>query len=220
MLPHQVGTWLTEARFQCYLDSCCGDHEQAVELYEWNIEVSAAFMEVLCWLEVAFRNVIDGQFPEGAGDGLVAIYDQTVWLANKDFIEDRGREQVNQAISRLREDGHDPTRDWIVSKLSFGFWCVLFTGRYEDLWRSHLRHAFPHGNGERKQVNGLVQSTLAFRNQVAHHEAIFTRKPFRRHEKILRLLGLIDPELERYVSEFSRVPQLLSVGAPSGYDGR
>ncbi len=63
MRPEQVEEWLSGPRFQAYRQACDGDHDKAVALYNWNAEVSAAFMEVLYHLEVLLRNAIDRQFP-------------------------------------------------------------------------------------------------------------------------------------------------------------
>jgi hypothetical protein len=49
------------SRFQRYLIAREGNHLDALALYEWNVKVSAAFLEILCHLEVLLRNAIDRQ---------------------------------------------------------------------------------------------------------------------------------------------------------------
>ena len=98
----------------------------------------------------------------------------------------------------------------MIAGLSFGFWSGLFTGRYENLWTSHLRLAFPNGTGRRKQVNGLVQTLRKLRNRIAHHEAVFASDLAGKHDKLLELAGLIDEDARAYVEGRSRMPDILS----------
>ena len=69
MRPEQVNRWLTEGRFRAFLDARFGDHDRAVALYNWNAEVSAAFLEVLHHVEVLLRNAIDQSVPKRSGSG-------------------------------------------------------------------------------------------------------------------------------------------------------
>jgi hypothetical protein len=209
MEPEQVSLWLSDARFQSYLDACDGDHARAVELYDWNVALSAAFLETQSRVEVLLRNAIDRQFGEARADDQLAIWRQEDWLCNESLIEDRGRERVNEAIERLVRTGVRPSHDRVVASLSFGFWCALFSGRYEPLWRSHIRHAFPNGNGRRRQVHECLQSILRFRNRVAHHEPIFSLRLERQKKRQLKIAGLIDEEAGDYIAARSRVDEIL-----------
>ncbi len=209
MRPNQVAAWLSLARFHAYLEACDRDHDRALALYAWNSRVSAAFMEVLCHLEVLFRNAIDQQFPEVSADQSLSIIARDVWLCDPRLLTDESRERVNEAIQRLTIEKRQPTRGRVVASLSFGFWRALFSGRYEDLWRSHLRKAFPNGNGRRAQVNRLVTPILRFRNRIAHHEAIFSLDLGTRHHQQLELASLIDDDAERYIAALSRVDDLI-----------
>ena len=126
-----------------------------------------------------------------------------------DLLTDESRERVNEAIQRLTVEGRPATRGRVIASLSFGFWRALFGGRYEDLWRSHLRGTFPNGNGRRRQVNRLDSSIGQFRNRVAHHEAIFSLDLEKKHREQLELAGLIDTEAGDYIAALSRVNKLL-----------
>lgn len=209
MRHDQVSAWLSDARFRNYLDHCAGDHDKAVALYNWNAGVSAAFLEVLYHVEVLLRNAIDRQFPAIPHLPVVAIWSHEVWLTDPAILEDGARERVNEGIARLTRENRLQTRDRVIASLGFGFWCTLFSGRYEQLWRSHLHKAFPNGSGRRKQVNDLLQSILRFRNRVAHHEALFALDLEGQHEKQLTLSHLIDAEAREYIENLSRVPTLL-----------
>lgn len=209
MRPDQVTAWISDARFHAFLEAAEEDHGRAVALYNWNAEVSAAFLEVLYHLEILLRNTVDRQFPATASDASLSICVAEVWLCDPDLLTNASRERVNEAIQRLTVEGRPASRGRVIASLSFGFWRALFGGRYENLWRSHLRSAFPNGNGRRSQVNNLVSSVGRFRNRVAHHEAIFSLDLEKKHREQLELAGLIDKDAQLYVSALSRVNKLL-----------
>jgi len=186
-----------------------GRHAEAVYLYEWNVKVSAAFLEILGYVEVLLRNAIDRQFPATYPLTSLSPGDSRVWLCDPAILTVEGGEKVKEAIARLHREQKQPSRDRVIASLSFGFWHALFSGTYEELWRSTLFKAFPHGTGSRREISNLLGPILHFRNRVAHHEAIFFSDLERQHLRILRLASLIDPEAEEYISARSRVERLL-----------
>lgn len=181
----------------------------AVALYEWNAQVSAAFLEILCHVEVLLRNAIDRQFPATDAQAPLSIVDSRAWLCDPMILTAGSRERVNEAIARLQRERKRPTRDRVIASLSFGFWQTLFSGTYEELWRRRLWGAFPHGSGRRREVANVTGPILHFRNRVAHHEPIFFSNLERHHSRILELARLIDEEAKRYIASLSRVEQLL-----------
>lgn len=209
MRPEQVSKWLGIPRFNAYLEACDGEHDRAVALYNWNAEISAAFLEILYHLEVLFRNAIDRQFPTSETDDQLTILRPDVWLCDPSVLTDESREKVNDAIGRLQRERKQPTRGRVIASLSFGFWQALFSGIYEELWRTRLSGAFPHGNGKRRQIANLSGPILHFRNRIAHHEAIFSSDLDARHDQILTLAGTIDTEAQGYIAALSRVKKLL-----------
>lgn len=209
MQPEQVVKWLGRPRFQRYVDAQGGCHAEAVSLYEWNVKVSAAFLEVLCHVEVLLRNAIDEEFPATDRQNPLSILDADVWLCDPTTLTIESRQKVDEAICRLHRERKRPTRDRVIASLSFGFWQALFSGTYEELWRSTIFKAFPQGNGSRREIANLVGPILHFRNRIAHHEAIFFSNLERQHARIVRLARLIDEEAERYIAGQSRVEELL-----------
>jgi hypothetical protein len=208
--PDQVAFWISELRFRSYLEASGGDHDRAVALYSWNVQISAAFLETLCHLEVLFRNSIDRQFPDSDPTAALSILRADCWLSDPALLTSDSREKVNDAIARLERVGKRPTRGRVIASLSFGFWHALFAGVYEDLWRTRLASGFPHGNGRRRQVAGLAGQLLHFRNRIAHHEAIFPGSLGERHDEVLELASLMDVDAGTYISALSRVPTLLA----------
>lgn len=209
MRPDQVVKWLGEPRFRAYLEKANRQHSDAVSLYNWNAEISAAFLEVIYHLEVLMRNAIDQQFPATDPASPISIPAGGVWLCDAKVLTDESREKVNEAIGRLQRGGKRPTRGRVVASLSFGFWQALFSSVYEELWRRSLSGAFPNGNGKRREIANLVGPILHFRNRIAHHEAIFSSNLLGQHDRILCLAGAIDREAEGYIGSLSRVERLL-----------
>jgi hypothetical protein len=207
--PEQVTRWLGSSRFQRYLKARDDRHLDAVALYEWNAQVSASFLEILCHVEVLLRNAIDRQFPATDPQAPLSILDSSVWLSNPAILTAESREKVNEAITRLQREKKRPTRDRVIASLSFGFWQALFSGTYEELWRKRLWRAFPHGSGKRREIANLTGPILHFRNRVAHHEPIFFSNLEGHHARILELAGLIDEDAERYIASLSRVEGLM-----------
>jgi hypothetical protein len=207
--PEQAVRWLGAPRFQPYLKARGGRHADAVALYDWNAKVSAAFLEVLCHVEVLLRNAIDRQFPASDPAAPLSILHSNVWLCDPSVLTFEGLEKVNETIARLQRERKRPTRDRVVASLSLGFWQALFTGVYEELWRTTLFGAFPHGSRRRREIAGLTGPILHFRNRIAHHEAIFSSDLWARHEQVLRLAGLIDLEAAQHIATISRVERLL-----------
>lgn len=210
MRPDQVAPWLSKARFKAYIEASALDHDRAVALYNWNAEISAAVMEVLYHVEVLLRNAIDQCFPPTDEERALSIVVPEAWLCDPSILTDESRERVNEAIARLALEGKRPTRGRVVASLTFGFWRALFIGRYEELWRTRLVQAFPYGTGRRREVNDLVTAILRLRNRVAHHEAIFSLDLHKKHDQLLGLAALIDPEAGQYIASLSRVTKLLA----------
>ena len=205
MNSSQATTWLTDARFEPYLEETNGDHEDAVALYVWNARVSAACFETLHHTEVLLRNAIDAQF----APVIAAAAPAETWLEDHKILNAHARNRVGETIARIRKDGKTPTRGRVVAGLSFGFWRALFDRKYEQLWVTHLYRAFPSGTGSRHQVAALTSRLVPFRNRVAHHETIIRRPITTHYEDMLELAGLIDTDARTWIESVTRVPEIL-----------
>jgi hypothetical protein len=54
-----VERWLSQPRHAVYLAASQGDPQLALDLYEWNAEISAALLRDLAQVEVGLRNAYD-----------------------------------------------------------------------------------------------------------------------------------------------------------------
>lgn len=145
--------------------------------------------------EVLLRNAIDAQF-------LPLRHDETAaesWLSDPAILSEKSLERVQDAIQNIERMNKVPTRARLVANLSFGFWKALFDKHYKALWISNLHHAFPNGSGDRGEVAKLLARLNPFRNRIAHHEPIISASIEKRHDDLIALMLLIDPEAARWV---------------------
>lgn len=204
MEPNQVNTWLSSARFQPFLDRAGGDHELALTLYDWHVELAAACFAMVHHFEVLVRNAIDGVL--GADQPQEPIRD--TWLMDFKVLQPDGVKQVIVAVERL-DRGKAVTRGRVVAGVSFGFWAGLFSKTYEELWRQHLRHAFPHGSIVRRDLTQRMRLLQRFRNRIAHHDCLLKQDIAARADDMLLIAGWIDPHAARWLARRTRVPALL-----------
>ena len=211
MRPDQAEKWLSEPRYAHFLAARGQDHDRAIELYKWNVEVSAAFFELLHHLEVLMRNAVDQQFPATPiNHAITQVPTSDFWLTDPAILSPKAIDIVSEAASRLNQEGDPLTRGHLIAQQSFGFWQNLFRPHYNLLWASTLKHAFPNGNGKRSQVAGLLEKIRQFRNRLAHHEPVFDGGLASQHLRILRVAHLIDHDASVYIDHNSRAQALLA----------
>lgn len=184
----KVERWLSPQRFSTYLAAANGDPALALDIYDWNLRLSSCCFEAIADFEVLIRNAIDGAMHDGSPD------DELGWLNDPALLSARSREEVIGTRDRIVAEKSSASRHQLVAGLSFGFWTAMFSSNYENMWRSHLRKAFPFGDGRRNQVTRPMNSLRAFRNRIAHHEPIFSRDLEKAPGRTLTVAELIDPE--------------------------
>jgi len=112
--------------------------------------------------------------------------------------------------------GRVPQADDVVAALSYGFWSSLVgpggNCQYEtQFWQPALVKAFPHSASSRRAtMSRSLESIRLFRNRIAHHEPIFRRHLAADHATLLRLADAIDHGLADYMSDHSRIPDVLA----------
>ncbi|HEY0889454.1 MAG TPA: hypothetical protein VGE38_07580 [Nocardioides sp.] len=93
-----------------YLRACGEDWERAVDLYDWNAKVSAAFFESIHYLEVGLRNVMDQA---------VCVAFGTAWLSPaSSVLTYRSRKAVSIALAHA--GGTAAPHGKVVAELPFG----------------------------------------------------------------------------------------------------
>jgi hypothetical protein len=168
---------LTKARLDTYLRHAKGKNPQAVaedalDLYVWNMQVSAALHGPLHIVEVCLRNALHAALslgftaewiddPSFIHACIQAQYPvpqpgQKSNPPGPDLLRDiyKVRNRVSRALARknarsLRHGQHPSktavTINDVVAGLDFGFWTTMLDSPSEQsLWRPILHHAFPH----------------------------------------------------------------------------
>ena len=198
-----------------YLQAAHGDRLQALRLYTWNTDISAALYPPLQGIELALRHAMHRELSACYGEDW---YDNPA--AGLDF---RSRDRVAAAKRAVAPNGQTVVPLRIVEKLCFGFWTSLLSsgGRLEEssdrkanygrtLWKPALRSAFPHRTFlTRRQAQSAFDRLRRLRNKVAHHEPIFERPLREDYRHILTVTGWISSEARLWIERNSRVPWLL-----------
>jgi hypothetical protein len=184
--PDWIRDVLSRPRFAPYLRRSGDDVTLAIELYRWNIAVSAAFFAPIHWLELALRNSLHQR--------LTAAFGRDDWWTSAP-LADNSKRMVDDACRNLGPNAAGPPADQVVAQLSFGFWVGLTARRYDrSLWVRHLHKAFPHYRGPRGPLHSDLQTMLLFRNRIMHHEPIHHRHLAADHDTMTRVLAYLSPE--------------------------
>lgn len=209
----QVHSLLSPHRMEPYLQRSEGDPDRALELYEWSGRMSSAAFETVAHVEVMLRNVIDRALEHHYDEAAAAI----PWFLRRPPSNDETTAAVEAVRDRLRQR-HRDTRHQIVAGLTFGFWSGMLGPRYEELWRSAIRHAFPNSSGARKQVAVAVEAIRKFRNRLAHHDSMLNVDiPFEMR-RVFEVAEFIDTDAAAWLRKVDRSIAVYASRPPSAVD--
>ncbi len=152
---------LSAERLKPYDDACSGDRTRAVALYTWNFETAAAFGEVMGQFEVVLRNALHNEL--------------TAWHARRGrpgewyddpsgLLDAKGHADIANVRDRLQRESKPELPGSVVAELTFGFWRVLLSSRYQaTLWarRSDGRSRTTPGAGEGTSTRPSTTSTTS-----------------------------------------------------------
>lgn len=195
-LPVVIGA----ARFAPYLAARSGDAAEALRLYSWNVEASAAFLGAYAALEVGMRNAMH--------DTLTNVFSSADWWhAVTLAAKDRGQISDTEAYLDDRKGAGSWGAGHMVAELKTSFWEGLLTNRYHRLlWEAGLKNAFPNYTGLRDDLRKQMQRLRLLRNRAAHHEPIFERDLLVDHKFMCQLAGYAEADLQTWIASHSRVP--------------
>lgn len=212
-----VERWLSRPRFDVYLNACVGDRDRALRLYQWNAQLSAAWMHDLGHLEVAIRNAYDEAITSTRPGASAHWLDDPVGPVRATLLRTRRnrRIDINRRPRELAEEarrrcGPSAPPGKVIAELGFGFWRYLTSSAHEKiLWVPHLYRAFPAGTN-RVDVDRLVGDLHELRNRAAHLEPVLAIPHSDRVADLLRLAELLMPELANYIRATTQVPNLIA----------
>ncbi|MEZ5685055.1 MAG: hypothetical protein R3D78_03790 [Paracoccaceae bacterium] len=203
---------LSAPRFATYLRATAGDRTRALELYHWNLQVSAAFLVPLHLFEVVIRNAVV--------EAIDAVHGG-VWPWTEGFIRSL-KDPRPPAYSPKRDlracaDRHE-TAGKVVADLRFVFWERMLTAAHHDrIWEAQFFRVFPAapaGRGVascRAELRDDIEKIRELRNRIAHHEPVFTRDLQADFDLISRAIGWRTPVTGAWMSEIQTVTALLGV---------
>lgn len=208
-----IGTSFSQARMHTYLTASGHNREHAIAVYLWNARLSKAIRFPLEIVEVTIRNRANAALIDRWGDQ---------WPTAPAFRQVAAPKTIAKIDKAYADIAPSTNLDRIVAALSFGFWPVLFKGRYvESLWRGRLDSAFPHlprtlTFEEKLDLLGtMLDEALALRNRVGHLEPIFKTDLLRRHANLFRVVGFACKSTSAWMKHHSTLNSVHR-GGPSG----
>ena len=207
---HSLPTVLSAPRFATYLAEKASDKEAALELYRWNMEVSAAFFVPLQICEVSVRNSIVSAIENTYGAN---------WAWEKGFeISLRNPQRGYSPRRDLTDLAHRlPTAGKIVAELKFVFWERMFTLSHDKtIWSSQLMTVFPNADPAKtvQQLRGegfdKLQKVRDLRNRIAHHEPIFRRNVQQEYDRIRSIVAWTDVTTANWLDKVEAVTAMIA----------
>lgn len=210
-------------RFSTYLAAAGGSRSRALDLYEWNAKLCAAFLHYLSHLEVCLRNACDRQLAAATLPGDAHWADPATLLTLFPVLMRRDRstgrtrdvnkiargnvERARLSAAKVSDAPLIPGK--VVAELMFGFWTYLFADAHEKtIWVPHLHKAFPPGI-DRNRLNDALAALRDFRNRVAHHENILSGSESERR-RIVFVIRLLSDDALAHVTANSDVATFLA----------
>lgn len=167
--------------------------EQALNLYAWNAQVSAALLAPLHICEVVIRNAVaaaleaqyGSKWPWSPG------FEQSLPSPHQGYNPRRD-------LQDARRSAH--TTGKVIPELKLAFWQSMFTSRHDSrLWHTYLTQVFPNlPNSQpirqsRTEIYNELERLRKLRNRIAHHEPIFSRNLTEDFDKINDLISIRCP---------------------------
>jgi hypothetical protein len=200
----KIAAWISDKRFAPFLEQARGSRAAAEELYLWHAEVAGASLTTLHHFEVALRNAIDRELGFCQPQEPVT----ETWLLDPSTLSPQAIAKVTDILNRLDREHYPRERPRVVAGLPFSFWKGLFARRYETLWRTRLRHAFP-GAGLRRDILEPLTNLHLWRNRIAHHDSLLEQNLQRRLDEMIAVANAIDPACGEWLTAHSQLIVLL-----------
>lgn len=209
---HDLRAAASDVRLQSYRGSDRGDVDTVVA-YLWNLRLSEALYPILAIFEVTLRNALHNALSEH--------YDTDHWFDRKGLLEDRDRNEIEDAKERLRRNDVDVDANEIVAHLSLGFWVALLQRSYADrFWEPEggalLRAVFPYAPDdrlERETMWDISNRARVLRNRVAHYRPVFNQERLAEdHADAVAIIGWMSRAMDDLVTLTDRFDEVWDQG--------
>lgn len=224
----------TETYLNYFSDECDINirESQAYQLYIWNIKISAAFLEAICFYEVALRNAIIKALEPTykvysiLNDNFIralkpATRDELVKIVNK-LSRNKQYEIIfqNQRLVPLRIDTQAIPPGKVIAELTLIFWENMLSKTHRMRWSTSFNKAFTNivvaDLDERNKIIDTIHDITGkirdLRNRICHHEPIFNEKNIdlcKLFADMQTVLGYISEDAIPILEQFERVTSLL-----------
>ncbi len=202
---------ISAPRFATYLQAKGNNRADALALYEWNLELSAAFIVPLQVAEVAVRN--------GVVEVLEKVHGAN-WPWSNGFIRSLPTPRIawhyNPQADLRGVANRMPTAGKVVAELKFAFWEKTFTaGQDARLWIPHMASAFPGIPAgtpiatARANAFAALEAVRKLRNRIAHHEPIFTRNIADEYQRLHDVISWRNSTAAAWMDRVQKVTALI-----------
>lgn len=196
---------LSPERLSTYKNAMNSNLEKAIRLYQWNADISGAFLPVLQVLEVTIRNAI--------AEAIELVYGPN-WASEQSFIlslpDNKEQRQPLQKAARK----HPGSTGKVIAEMNFIFWQKMFTRRFAgNIWNTHFSHIFPNTSTATVSISTLyneLDSIRRLRNRIAHHEPIFNRNLADDLDQILRIISYRNSSASDWVKNNQTIIAILA----------
>lgn len=203
----EVARLISQPRLARYRHAAGNDLRAALDLYRWNLAISASLWESMHYFEIAFRNSIDAALTDLQLD---RDPDGPAWYRNAHIpLSDGSRRKANVAVARATDNGASrEVAGRVIAELTFGFWWSLLGPAYNrSLWPDALRDAFPAAR--RASLHAAFERMLLLRNRIAHHEPLIGLDLASDYQLLIRTSEYISPRLAWWIDSTTSVPDVL-----------
>lgn len=183
---------LSQPRFKTYMLAKNSVVEDALALYQWNAEASAAFLYVIHLFEICVRNAVANAAESAYGANWPSQQNFMLSLPNPGQPNFSPKRELNSTRSRAG----NTTTGKIIADIKLAFWESMYTSRHDNrLWTPYLSREFPHlpagmtVQAARSRIHDVCEVVRRLRNRIAHHEPVFTRTLTTDYEGILEIVG-------------------------------
>lgn len=182
-IEHALGP----ARLRRYAEGK-GGRNHALRMYLWNARLCEALHLPVQIAEVCVRNALSRGLQRRFGD---RWYQDQRLLSHLPPTLSGELGRVMQA-ERLKHGRI--SSDHVVSGLSLGFWAHLTTQTNQKIiWHGSICENFPNlpASADPAVIHDRLARLRRFRNRMAHHNAIFDKKPTAEYQNIQSIVGWI-----------------------------
>jgi hypothetical protein len=168
------------------------DKKKLIQKYLLNVELSKAFYFPLQKLEITLRN----NFHNILSNKL----NTDSWFDIPNFLTEQSYTKIQEAKMNIEKE---QTSGRIISELSFGFWCALFSKSYDQkIWNKYTKLIFPNipkNQATRKVLMDKINRIRKFRNKIFHFDTIIDNKNglYEKHKQILELIRWLNEDVYR-----------------------